>query len=579
EPEAAAVHFASTTRVRVGEGVAVYDLGGGTFDAAVLRKTDNGFELLGKPEGIEHLGGVDFDDAVVAHVRAALGDAVDVGAADEGARATSARFRLDCVQAKENLSYDHETTIVVILPGVHTEVRLTRAEFEEMIGPAVDATVRAVDRALRAAGVDAEQVATVLLAGGSSRIPLVAERIVERLQLPVAVSGHPKHSVALGAAYLAGTASSLPEHPAIPVADAVPAAAAPAAAGTAGDGSADSPPEADAPRRGNPGPGGRRRPSTAGRRGWVAAGAVGAAVAVSIVGVMLARNSGGNSGGVGSTTAPGAPASLVASTTEQTPTSGAGTRPTVAGTGGGAAKDDSRSAGRISAVSSAPKSTTTSGDVVAGSSPDPASWCATLKDSFGDIHGKTVQLLATNSGANGYRTGFGPWEECTGAKIELVGAASPSAVNDKAASRLDAGDPPDLVATAHPGAIKDWDEHGGEVQPVPALARANLAAFYAESWSDLGSVDGTVYAVPGDTSVKSLIWYSPKRFAARGYQVPTTVDQLEALTEQIVQDGGTPWCLGIADGPATGWPLSDWLEDIVLRQAGPDVYDQWVAHA
>src|SRR3954471_6614447 len=77
EPEAAAIYYASTERVEPGETIAVYDLGGGTFDAAVLRKTEGGFEILGTPEGIEHLGGIDIDEAVFAHVAAALGGALD----------------------------------------------------------------------------------------------------------------------------------------------------------------------------------------------------------------------------------------------------------------------------------------------------------------------------------------------------------------------------------------------------------------------------------------------------------------------------------------------------------------------
>ena len=118
EPEAAAAHFASTTRVAPGGIVAVYDLGGGTFDAAVLRKTDDGFEILGVPEGIEHLGGADFDDAVFDHVRRVLGSTfTDLNPLDPTVRAAAARLRAECVQAKEGLSRDTETTIPVSLPG------------------------------------------------------------------------------------------------------------------------------------------------------------------------------------------------------------------------------------------------------------------------------------------------------------------------------------------------------------------------------------------------------------------------------------------------------------------------------
>jgi alpha-glucoside transport system substrate-binding protein len=78
--------------------------------------------------------------------------------------------------------------------------------------------------------------------------------------------------------------------------------------------------------------------------------------------------------------------------------------------------------------------------------------------------------------------------------------------------------------------------------------------------------------------VKSLVWYSPKAFADKGYKVPTTLEELTALSDQIVKDGGTPWCVGIESGVATGWPVTDWFEDFMMRINGPDVYDQWVQH-
>ena len=219
EPEAAAAHFASTTRVAPGGIVAVYDLGGGTFDAAVLAKTDDGFEILGVPEGIEHLGGADFDDAVFDHVRRVLGSTfTDLNPLDPTVRAAAARLRAECVQAKEDLSRDTETTIPVSLPGIQTEVRLTRQEFEDLIRPSLMGTVESLRRALRSAKITPDQVAATVLAGGSSRIPLVAELIGSELRLPVAVGTHPKHAVALGAALIAGQdIGRTPTDPAEPV--------------------------------------------------------------------------------------------------------------------------------------------------------------------------------------------------------------------------------------------------------------------------------------------------------------------------------------------------------------------------
>jgi len=201
EPEAAAAHYARNDRLDPGALVAVYDLGGGTFDATVLRTTEHGFDILGRPEGIEGLGGLDFDEAVFTHVDQTLDGAVSrLDPADPRAVSAVIRLRHECVTAKETLSADTETTIPVLLPALQTEVRLTRGEFEKMIRPAIDATIASLRRALESARVDLPQLHTVLLVGGSSRIPMVAHLVSAELGRPTSVDTHPKHAVALGAA-------------------------------------------------------------------------------------------------------------------------------------------------------------------------------------------------------------------------------------------------------------------------------------------------------------------------------------------------------------------------------------------
>ena len=201
EPEAAALQHATARRIAPGETVAVYDLGGGTFDVAVLRREGDGFVLLGEPEGIEQLGGVDFDEAVFGHVIGVLGskaEGLDPG--DDEVVAALTRLRRDCVEAKESLSFDTETMIPVALPGLHTRVRLNRSELEAMIAPSLADTVEATHRALRAAGVTAGELSAVLLAGGSSRIPLVGQLLSTEFEVPVVADPHPEHSIAMGAA-------------------------------------------------------------------------------------------------------------------------------------------------------------------------------------------------------------------------------------------------------------------------------------------------------------------------------------------------------------------------------------------
>jgi YVTN family beta-propeller protein len=204
EPEAAAAHYASTRRLSEGDVLAVYDLGGGTFDATVLRRAAQGFEIVGTPEGIERLGGADFDDAIFGHVNYLAGGALtEVDLSDARTAVALARLRQDCTLAKEALSVDTEATIPVFLPNRHLEVTLTRAELEGMIRAPIESTIGTLDRVLRAARVEASALAAVLLVGGSSRIPLVAQMVAEAFGRPTVVGPHPKHAVALGAALLA----------------------------------------------------------------------------------------------------------------------------------------------------------------------------------------------------------------------------------------------------------------------------------------------------------------------------------------------------------------------------------------
>ncbi len=214
EPTAAAMQYAAGGRIAPGEVVAVYDLGGGTFDVAVLRRTADGFEMLGEPEGVERLGGVDFDAAVVGFVVDQLGDAmgaVPVGDADW--TAALVKLREECTQAKEALSNAADATIEVWLPTGRHQVTITREHFEEMISPPVAETVKALRRGLQAAHVAPADVACILLVGGSSRIPLVRRTIERELAVPVAVDAHPKHAVALGAARFAASAAFRDEPP------------------------------------------------------------------------------------------------------------------------------------------------------------------------------------------------------------------------------------------------------------------------------------------------------------------------------------------------------------------------------
>jgi YVTN family beta-propeller protein len=201
EPEAAAAYYGATRSLDDGGTVAVYDLGGGTFDATVLRKRDGIVEVVGEPEGIERLGGIDFDEAIIQWINYRHGGALtELDLSEPGSAAAMAQLRQECVQAKEALSVDIETSIPVLLSNRHFFAQLSRREFESMIRAPIESTIGALVRAVHAARVKVDELSAVLLVGGSSRIPLIEQMITEETGCPTVTDTHPKYAVALGAA-------------------------------------------------------------------------------------------------------------------------------------------------------------------------------------------------------------------------------------------------------------------------------------------------------------------------------------------------------------------------------------------
>lgn len=265
EPEAAAAHYAASRQLDDGQTVAVYDLGGGTFDATVLRKRPGGVEILGTPEGIERLGGVDFDDAILSYVDySASGALGELDPRDPQVAVALARLRQDCILAKEALSVDTETVLPVFLPGRHFDVRITRSDFEDMVRAQIESTIGALSRTLQSAQVRPADLSAVLLVGGSSRIPLVARMVSAELGRPTVVDTHPKYAVALGAATLAARRDAHPPAdrsvPAVAPAGALPMPRTPShdvlpAATPAPKAASRPPPPVDTPPRDTPQPG------------------------------------------------------------------------------------------------------------------------------------------------------------------------------------------------------------------------------------------------------------------------------------------------------------------------------------
>lgn len=218
-------------------------------------------------------------------------------------------------------------------------------------------------------------------------------------------------------------------------------------------------------------------------------------------------------------------------------------------------------------------------DLGGGSAAGGSSDCAAYEQ-YGTFDGETVQISSTIEGVEGEQIAES-WQEfsdCTGITIEHNASNS---FESQIFVQVEGGNAPDLAIFPQPGLLARMAD-GGHLAPAEGDFLEAAEANYSEDWLSYGAVDGTPYGVPIQGSVKSFVWYSPSVFEENGYEIPTTWDEMMDLTDQISADHGSdsvkPWCYGIESGDATGWPATDFLEDMVLREAGPDVYDQWVNH-
>jgi alpha-glucoside transport system substrate-binding protein len=191
--------------------------------------------------------------------------------------------------------------------------------------------------------------------------------------------------------------------------------------------------------------------------------------------------------------------------------------------------------------------------------------------------GGTVSVLAVWGGEEleSFRAMLQPFEERTGVTVEYEGTRDLNAV---LTTRVQAGNPPDVAVLPGPGQLAEFARQGHLVPLDDVVDAERMRQEYAQTWLDLGTVDGRLYGVFVKTSLKGLVWYNRPAFEAAGYTVPQTWDDLMRLTERIAADGRTPWCVGLESGSASGWPATDWIEVLLLKAAGPEVYDRWYRH-
>ncbi len=149
-------------------------------------------------------------------------------------------------------------------------------------------------------------------------------------------------------------------------------------------------------------------------------------------------------------------------------------------------------------------------------------------------------------------------------------------------AEVDGNNAPDIADFPQPGLLASFAKSGKVIDLTDKLDQAALKANYVQSWLDMATMPGAsgkiMAGVWERVNGKSFVWYPKKAFDAAGYKVPTTWDELTALQDQIVKDGDTPWCIGIESGAATGWPVTDWLEEYMLRTTSLQNYDDWVTH-
>jgi alpha-glucoside transport system substrate-binding protein len=188
--------------------------------------------------------------------------------------------------------------------------------------------------------------------------------------------------------------------------------------------------------------------------------------------------------------------------------------------------------------------------------------------------GTTVSIFgpAADEQARLFQNAFTEFTERTGIEVVYEGNRD---FETLVVVRVEGGNAPDIGQFAQPGLAADFVAKGQVVDLNTVFEPGYLEQQYSQGLLDMATMDGIMAGIWHNADVKSLVWYPKPEFEAAGYEIPTTWDELIALSDQIVADGGTPWCIGIESAGATGWPGTDWIEDVMLRTTTPENYDAW----
>ncbi len=204
---------------------------------------------------------------------------------------------------------------------------------------------------------------------------------------------------------------------------------------------------------------------------------------------------------------------------------------------------------------------------------------AAADDPYAAVRGKVVTMAGpfTDNDAVKFEQSIKSFEEMTGIDIQYEGSKEFEA---SIGISIEGGNAPDIADFPQPGLLKNFVAKGYVVDLNKSLDMNKVKSNYIQSWLDMATMDspsGPIMAgIWGRVNGKSLVWYNKKEFDAAGYKVPTTWKEMTALQNQIMADGDTPWCVGIESGAATGWAMTDWIEEMMLRTTSLENYDKWV---
>jgi alpha-glucoside transport system substrate-binding protein len=204
-----------------------------------------------------------------------------------------------------------------------------------------------------------------------------------------------------------------------------------------------------------------------------------------------------------------------------------------------------------------------------------AAACTSLGATYATQKGETVKVFTSilDPELSKYQAAMKPFEDCTGITVKWEGTNQFEALLPV---RVKGGNAPDIAVIPQPGLIAQMVATGKAVE-APASVVANVEKYWSPGWKGYGTVNGTFYAAPNSSNMKSLVWYSPKEFAKNSYTVPTTWTGMMALANKMAAAKQVAFCGGIESGGATGWPATDWLEEVVVRTYGAQVYADWIA--